>query len=136
MTDTGELTARDERIKYAHELKEKVSSWSDEQKYLSFSQSNVSEPVEGIEHEAKDSYLAIVLNDIMQERARQDEKWGEQNHKPPVWLTILMEEVGEASQAVLHEKFGGHAAENLREEMVQVAAVAVAFIEYLDRRGN
>lgn len=76
------------------------------------------------------------LNDILRERARQDAKWGEQNYDPPVWMTILMEEVGEASECVLHEEFGGSEAQNLREEVVQIAAVAVAFLEFLDRRAK
>jgi NTP pyrophosphatase (non-canonical NTP hydrolase) len=71
--------------------------------------------------------------DALRERIRQDEKWGEQNHDPFTWLTILMEEVGELSQAALHTRYGGKAAAGLREEAVQVAAVALSFIECLDR---
>lgn len=37
-----------------------------------------------------------VLDDILDERARQDRKWGVQNHHPAVWMAILGEEVGEA----------------------------------------
>lgn len=69
-----------------------------------------------------------VLKMVREERKRQDAKWGEQNHDPFTWLTILMEEVGEASKDALETKLQGY-----REEMIQVAAVAVAAVESLDR---
>lgn len=79
------------------------------------------------------------LQDIMKERLRQDEKWGEQNHEPERWLIILGEEYGEACKAALE----ADTAPNLtlvneytkcyRKEIVQVAAVALAAIESLDR---
>lgn len=71
--------------------------------------------------------------DVLAERERQDIKWGEQNHDPFTFLTILGEEYGETCQAALHLKFGGHAADNLREELVHTAAVALQFIQCLDR---
>lgn len=71
--------------------------------------------------------------DVLAERQRQDAKWGEQNHDPFTYLTILTEEVGEFSQAALHARFGGPAAAGLREEAVQMAAVALAIVECLDR---
>jgi hypothetical protein len=40
--------------------------------------------------------------EVWEERERQNEKWGPQHHDIPMWLAILMEEVGEASQAFLH----------------------------------
>ena len=77
---------------------------------------------------------------VIAERRRQDEKWGEQSHYFPYWMGILGEEFGELCQAVnetvfdngpTERKKGGY--ENMRREAVQVAAVAVAFVEYLDR---
>lgn len=68
------------------------------------------------------------LPSVLAERQRQDAKWGEQNHPPGTWLVILMEEVGEASQAVLEMDWNSY-----REEMVQVAAVALAAVESCDR---
>ena len=77
-----------------------------------------------------------VLEDVSDERDRQDEKWGVQNHLDLTWNAIIMEELGEAAQEVLTQQFGvmgkGHG--DLREELVQVAAVAVAWIEAIDRR--
>jgi NTP pyrophosphatase (non-canonical NTP hydrolase) len=74
-----------------------------------------------------------VLRDVLDERKRQDEKWGEQNHNPFIYLTILMEEVGETAKAILETRYGGPEAGRIREEAVQVAAVAIAIVECLDR---
>ena len=74
---------------------------------------------------------AEVLVDVSLEREKQDNKWGEQNHDPYLWLAILGEEVGEANQAALKAQGDGHSKtwdkeklRHLREELVQVAAVA------------
>jgi AbrB family looped-hinge helix DNA binding protein len=85
--------------------------------------------------------LSPAIGAVISERYRQDAKWGEQNHELQFWMGILMEEVGELAQAVNETVFnngpeeqakGGYA--NMRAEAVQVAAVAVAFVEMLDRR--
>jgi hypothetical protein len=111
-------------------------------------------------------HTASILAEIGQERRRQIERWGEQNHpsldvllvhRTPermadeyeiptearakamteaamrrgelTWGHILVEELAEAVEAgVLN---GEHA---MRAELVQVAAVAVAWIEAIDRR--
>jgi hypothetical protein len=95
-----------------------------------------------------------ILDEIIQERKRQDEKWGEQNHpmldtpftvdgmrqreknykqtndskRDVSWFAILMEEVYEAFAETEPEKQYG--------EMIQVAAVAVQIAEYLKRKKN
>jgi hypothetical protein len=94
---------------------------------------------------------ALVLRDVRDERRIQDARWGEQNHpdgtgeeyadiaasakrayeaaaalRRLTWKDILLEEVCEAC-AEPNEK-------RLREELVQVAAVAVAWVEAIDRR--
>lgn len=93
-----------------------------------------------------------VLNEIEAERQRQDKKWGQQDHSIIEWMPILMEEVGEASkeavdfhfQSGLQPKDGSFAGEyitsiqserlyNIRKELIQVAAVAVAIVESIDR---
>ena len=76
-----------------------------------------------------------VVVDILAERYFQEMKWGEQNHDPYTYLAILLEEVGEYAQASLQTQFGGKhgGLENMRTEAVQVAAVAMAIIECLDR---
>ena len=75
-----------------------------------------------------DVILSKCLDEIKSERKRQDEKWGEQNHDPLYWISILVEEVGEAAKEVLENKFS-----NYRKELVQCAAVCVAAIESFDR---
>lgn len=89
-----------------------------------------------------------VLNEVGDERFRQDEKWGVQNHIQIAWLAILAEEFGEAAKEVneLHFRPGTETHHStavyeaqkarLREELIQVAAVAVAMIESLDRTGR
>ena len=69
-----------------------------------------------------------VMIDINEERYRQDKKWREQNHDPFAWLVILGEEYGEACKEALEENNCDY-----RKELVEVAAVAVAAIECLDR---
>ena len=115
-----------------------------------------------------------VLAEVAAERARQDSKWGEQNHPDStgpdvlalmgVWLSIPgidpagLEDYGaaELSQAataatnaaakrgevswrdvLLEEVFEALAADDaasLRAELLQVAAVAAAWVEAIDRR--
>lgn len=96
--------------------------------------------------------VQAVLAEVQAERARQHVKWGEQNHPDGTggmgtrseadfrrqvantaaregrltWRHILLEEVAEA-MAETDEDL-------LRGELLQVAAVAVAHIEALDRR--
>ncbi len=69
-----------------------------------------------------DGYILQALRD---ERDRQDMKWGANRYlAQETWLTILMEEVGEAAKAALEDDLSGYA-----EELVQVAAVAIAALE-------
>lgn len=92
-----------------------------------------------------------VLEEILQERASQQEKWGEQNHyNGPVIPKRFADQARESCEAtfaagkgswsdILHEEFWEAMVEcdddsRLREELIQVAAVAVAWIECIDRR--
>jgi hypothetical protein len=77
---------------------------------------------------------------VTDERGNQLTKWGVQDHSPIEWMAILVEEVGEAQKEALeHHWAGTHYPVDefrlirLRAELVQVAAVAVAAIESLDR---
>jgi NTP pyrophosphatase (non-canonical NTP hydrolase) len=76
------------------------------------------------------------LASILEERRRQTKKWGEQNHTLGNWGLILMEEVGEWSEAALHTQFGGPKARGLRNEIVQVGAVALQIVEWLDGKSE
>lgn len=81
----------------------------------------------------RDGWVAPHLQSVLDERARQNEKWGEQNHDPITWSAILSEECGEFAQAALHNQFGGKHAHEVGLEAVQCAAVALQIVECLDR---
>lgn len=103
-----------------------------------------------------DYYIAMehALDDVARERMRQDAKWGEQNHPDGTGdpgseavadiardICNLAAQTGAlAWRDVLREEFFEALAEKdpvkLREELVQVAAVAVAWIEAIDRRAT
>ena len=69
-----------------------------------------------------------VVDLLLKERSKQDDKWGEQNHDIYKWLAILGEEVGEANKSAIDGDVDG-----LVEELIQVGAVAVAMIESIYR---
>lgn len=98
-----------------------------------------------------------LLKEVMAERLRQEEKWGDQTHdiftypdteserlrheaaalqckmaydhsRDPGWDLILMEEV--------YEAFSETNPAAQREEFIQVAAVALAIVEDLDRKAK
>lgn len=94
-----------------------------------------------------------VLDEVLVERHNQDERWGEQNHPDGTgspadkWAAEAakgMYDLAVSTRAlawrhILLEEFMEAMAESdparLRAELVQVAAVAVAWIEAIDRRG-
>ncbi len=70
---------------------------------------------------------SMVMMQVLNERARQNAKWGPEHHL--AWtheraLAVLMEEVGEAAKAANE----GSSTE-FCDEMIQVAAVAIAAVE-------
>lgn len=79
-----------------------------------------------------------ILNEIEQERHRQDRKWGIQKHAPTKWVAILTEEVGEVAEMSLEAEWAKETSTRdvklmfMRNELVQVAAVAVANIQHID----
>lgn len=95
----------------------------------------------------------MVLEEVLKERTRQNEKWGQQDHNLTEWVAILTEEVGEVSKEACDYHFGtglnGGISDTVgdsitqdvrldryREECIQVAAVAVQMVEALDRMRN
>lgn len=73
-----------------------------------------------------------VMDAVHDERDRQDEMWGPipRMKSPHQWLAFLTEEVGEVAKAIVdYDPY-----EHVREELVHVAAVAVAAIEDLDHK--
>lgn len=81
-----------------------------------------------------------ILSEIAAERGRQDARWGIQDHPSPAWTAILGEEFGEVSKAVVEATFTHNIKAlpsleaHLEMELVQVAAVCVAWIEAITRR--
>lgn len=72
------------------------------------------------------------LQQVADERARQDERWGkpaERGLTAETWLAILGEECGEVCRASLPDGQGRGG--DLRHELVQVAAVCQAWCEAL-----
>lgn len=67
-----------------------------------------------------------IIEAILAERKRQDEKWGVKNHSPFVWNAILTEEVGEVSHEILNNEPDS---DGLQIELVQIAAVIFAWLE-------
>ena len=78
-----------------------------------------------------------VYVDIAEEMERQNEKYRTFSRSRPdlVMLAVLTEEVGEAAECVLKADVD-HEAHNstLRAELVQIAAVAVQWLAYVDQR--
>lgn len=85
---------------------------------------------------------------VLAERERQEAKWGEQNPSFDRWLSILIEEIGETTAEMLHvsewlapsshhmdvkRRNAYEAHQRARVEMVQVAAVALAMVEWFER---
>ncbi len=80
--------------------------------------------------------MNTIFQEINNEIEKQNSKWGEQNHKPIEWCAILGEEVGEVQKAALETHLGFDGKTNYndyREELIQVAAVAVQMIASLER---
>lgn len=100
----------------------------------------------------EDLSLAAALLEVADERQRQDARWGEQNHPDgtgrPVSRFIAGRRRAETEQAategsltwrhILTEEVAEAFAETdlalLRAELIQVAAVAICWIEAIDRR--
>lgn len=99
-----------------------------------------------------DKSLSKVLRQISKERDRQDAKWGEQNHPDGTGFAYMRERArisrrecdaafaaGQGTwRHVLREEYHEALAcddpAELRAELLQVAAVAAAWIQAIDRR--
>ncbi len=83
--------------------------------------------------------MDYIFEMIRKERIRQDAKFGAQNHSPIIWNTILAEEVGEVSKEICDGHFTKdvfvefYKHEKAVEELIQVAAVAVAMVQSMGR---
>ena len=74
-----------------------------------------------------------VWNDVLGERKRQDDMFGDQTYNNnELWNVIGVEEVGEVAKAIYDKDETSH----LYSEIIQVAAVYVAWAESLQRLGG
>lgn len=76
-----------------------------------------------------------IFAEILNERTLQDAKFGPvcgRDYGAYTWMAVLSEEVGEVAQAILKRGYEGGESNSIREELIQVAAVAVAMIEAFD----
>lgn len=74
------------------------------------------------------------VKSILVECDFQDKKWGAgRTHSWGNWLSILVEEVGEAATEILKISFDFKPTIDLRKELVQCAAVCIQIIEDIDR---
>ncbi len=82
--------------------------------------------------------MQSLLEEIAQERERQDAKWGwPRRHGMEKWFLILLEEMGEASECLLQMESGdkpGDWPASFEKEMVQVIAVGVAMLQQFRER--
>lgn len=79
-----------------------------------------------------------IISDVIAERKRQDEKWGEQNHNAFVWSSIIGEEYGEMCKAI--NEFGfdptPETEQEIYKEAIQTMASCMAMLECLERGGE
>ena len=111
----------------------------------------LTEALKALKEPDADMTTRKVLTDVWAERVQQDDQWGEQNHPDgtssayvPAAVAMQRGNDGLAAQGritwmdILTEEFYEACAETdpalLREELIQVAAVAVAWVEAIDRR--
>lgn len=82
-------------------------------------------------------------HEIHRERVRAHEKWDSngtsmerRNWDDPAWLSVCVEEVGEVARVLCEQRHGhidkAETMRKLREELVQVCAMHVAWIEAID----
>lgn len=68
-----------------------------------------------------------IIKRILEERERQDKKWGIQQHPPAWWMLIIMEEIGEMAKAIQEDG-------NLEEEAIQSIASIMAMLESMNAK--
>ena len=73
------------------------------------------------------------LHELDRERGKQIKKFGPQTANATLYyLAILMEEVGELAKEIVDQKGQGTITKEMREELVQVATVSVAWLAAMD----
>ena len=75
-------------------------------------------------------FEVFVVPDIVAERERQTEKWGEQDRIPMDWVPILGKEFGSVCRAICDND-----PDKYREELIHLIAVGVDMLENFDNGG-
>lgn len=78
----------------------------------------------------QDANTEDAIIDILNEMNRQDIKWGQQDHDPHKWNTIIMEELGEVAKDTFE-----HNREGYYKELIEVAACCIQAILTAKRIG-
>jgi hypothetical protein len=69
-----------------------------------------------------------IYTEIAKQRKKQNIQWGESNHAPPIWLTILAKKQGDLAKSILRNE-----PQNYKELLLELSAVCVAAIGCFDR---
>jgi hypothetical protein len=105
---------------------------------------SASDPDEGIlplPRKENDDYTDrdYVFEKIVEERTRQTERWGEDEHSPLCWTAILNKQLGAYADAALKYEHADNPGYNegapLYRQAVHIAAVAIAILEQMEREG-
>jgi NTP pyrophosphatase (non-canonical NTP hydrolase) len=85
---------------------------------------------------APDNATEQVLKIVAEERVNQNEKWGEQNHHPLLWFSIIGEEYGEMCHTFNEYTFDKDTAHlnDLKREAIHTAACCIALVECMVRQ--
>ncbi len=77
-----------------------------------------------------------IIEKVLEERTRQDEKWGKQDHAAPTWGMIIGEEYGEMCKAINEYGFNPtrRTEDEIYTEAIQTMASCMAMLECIERR--
>lgn len=74
-----------------------------------------------------------ILDQVEEERRRQDKKWGGPDHDDQHTFDEMMKFLGDKVDFAVAEFDNGSYSQS-RKRMIQVSALAVAMVEYIDRK--
>lgn len=81
--------------------------------------------------------ISAVYAEVWAERARQDRLWGrahDDSHTPNEWIAYITRYSGEAAYSFIWRTPGVFERQAFRAAMVKIAALAIAAIEWIDRK--
>ena len=77
-----------------------------------------------------------IIEKVLEERTRQDEKWGKEDHTAQTWGMIIGEEYGEMCKAINEYGFNPtrRTEDEIYTEAIQTMASCMAMLECIERR--